>query len=157
MIQGGKNVACELCQQDGGLLIIQGPGWRLIRALDENFPAFYRVVWSAHVAEFSELSPQDQVACMGVVSLVESELRRALNPTKMNLASLGNVVPHLHWHVVARFDWDTHFPNPIWGAPQRSPCTERLAELKAALPSLDQTLARACAEAGQLPNGPFPL
>ena len=137
----GSNDACDLCQQDGGLLITQGPSWRLIRALDENFPAFYRVVWSAHVAEFSELTPQDQVTLMQVVS-------------KMNLASLGNVVPHLHWHVVARFDWDTHFPNPIWGAAQRSSCIERLAQLKAALPALDQTLTRACAVAGMPSNGP---
>ena len=150
----GSNDACDLCQQDGGLLITQGPSWRLIRAHDENFPAFYRVVWLAHVAEFSELTPQDQVTLMQVVSMVERELRRALNPTKMNLASLGNVVPHLHWHVVARFDWDTHFPNPIWGAAQRSSCIERLAQLKAALPALDQTLTRACADAVMPSNGP---
>ena len=40
-------------------------------------------------------------------------------PTKINLASLGNLVPHLHWHIVARFDWDSHFPQPVWGAAQR--------------------------------------
>ena len=47
---------------------------------------------------------------MGAVSSVERVLRDALAPTKINLASLGNVVPHLHWHVIARFDWDSHFP-----------------------------------------------
>jgi len=38
---------------------------------------------------------------------------------KMNLASLGNMTPHVHWHVVPRFADDRHFPNPIWAAPKR--------------------------------------
>ena len=43
-----------------------------------------------------------------------------VNPDKINLASLGNMVPHLHWHVIPRFRDDRHFPEPIWGAPQRN-------------------------------------
>ncbi|TNY02522.1 HIT family protein, partial [Escherichia coli] len=50
-----------------------------------------------------------------------------LRPTKVNLASLGNVVPHLHWHIIARFDTDSHYPAPVWAAAQR----------EAALPALD--------------------
>jgi diadenosine tetraphosphate (Ap4A) HIT family hydrolase len=38
-----------------------------------------------------------------------------LHPDKINLASFGNVVPHLHWHVIPRFEDDAHFPAPIWG------------------------------------------
>jgi diadenosine tetraphosphate (Ap4A) HIT family hydrolase len=45
-------------------------------------------------------------------------LRRLLQPTKVNLASLGNQVPHLHWHVIPRFADDAHFPDPVW-APRR--------------------------------------
>ncbi len=56
---------------------------------------------------------------MEVVCSVERTLIRCLRPTKVNLASLGNVVPHLHWHVTARFEADSHFPQPIWGAAQR--------------------------------------
>jgi diadenosine tetraphosphate (Ap4A) HIT family hydrolase len=42
-----------------------------------------------------------------------------MHPDKINLASLGNMTPHLHWHVIPRFKQDKHFPQPIWGVPQR--------------------------------------
>jgi diadenosine tetraphosphate (Ap4A) HIT family hydrolase len=46
---------------------------------------------------------------------VEKTLRTLLNPIKVNIASFGNVVPHLHWHIIPRFEGDPHYPNPIWG------------------------------------------
>jgi diadenosine tetraphosphate (Ap4A) HIT family hydrolase len=52
---------------------------------------------------------------MSIVLAVEQALRRVLNPDKVNLASLGNMTPHLHWHVIPRFRDDRHFPNPVWG------------------------------------------
>jgi diadenosine tetraphosphate (Ap4A) HIT family hydrolase len=60
-----------------------------------------------------------------------------LQPDKINLASLGNVVPHLHWHVIPRFADDPHFPNPVWGQrlrdhPHAAP-PELAARLAAAL------------------------
>ncbi len=42
-----------------------------------------------------------------------------MQPDKMNVASLGNMTPHVHWHIVPRFRDDRHFPHPIWAAPQR--------------------------------------
>ena len=112
-------VECPLCHSTGGILVATGPRWRVIRAEDAAFPAFYRVVWAKHVAEFSSLSAADRAECMGVVCAVERTLLRYLRPTKVNLAALGNVVPHLHWHVIARFEADSHFPQPIWGVAQR--------------------------------------
>jgi len=56
---------------------------------------------------------------MAVVWDVEAVLRKVMQPTKMNLASLGNQVPHLHWHLIPRFSDDRHFPDPIWADPQR--------------------------------------
>ena len=73
---------------------------------------------------------------MDAVTEIERVLRSLLAPTKVNLASLGNVVPHLHWHVIARFDGDSHFPAPIWAPAQRDtvPALRRpLAEVDAAL------------------------
>jgi diadenosine tetraphosphate (Ap4A) HIT family hydrolase len=101
------------------VLIASSPLWRVIRAEDAIFPAFYRVVWNEHVSEFSALSSAHRSECMDVVCTVEQVLINALQPTKINLAALGNVVPHLHWHVIARFEADSHFPQPVWGAPQR--------------------------------------
>ena len=111
---------CSLCDEVGGVLVATGARWRVVRAEDAAFPAFYRVVWNDHVAEFSALSPAQRSECMEVVYTVEQVLIAALQPTKINLAALGNVVPHLHWHVIARFAADSHFPQPVWGAPQRA-------------------------------------
>ena len=72
--------------------------------------------------------------------MVEQALRQHLSPTKVNIAALGNMVPHLHWHVIARFDWDTHFPAPVWAAAQRPRPAEPEAALRALLPALEVQL-----------------
>ena len=137
--------ACELCREAGGVLVFQSAQWRVIRAEDAAFPAFYRVVWRAHVAEWSDLSLADEAALMGAVGAVERVLRDMLAPTKINLASLGNVVPHLHWHVIARFDWDSHFPAPVWAAAVREVTPAPVTRLRASLAELDARVARAVA------------
>ena len=142
-----RQPGCELCEQAGGTLVATGPSWRVIRAADDNFPAFYRVVWTDHVAEFSDLSAADRAACMDVVARVERVLRERLAPTKVNLAALGNMVPHLHWHVIARFDWDSHFPNPVWGARQRDVAPAAVTRLAVPLAALDDAVRAAVAEA----------
>ncbi|OYD51658.1 HIT family protein [Acidovorax kalamii] len=133
-------MACPLCAEDGGALVWRGEHLRVIRAQDAGFPAFYRVVWNAHVAEFSDLSAAERAHCMEAVALVEQALREHLAPTKVNLAALGNVVPHLHWHVIARFGWDSHFPSPVWAPAQRpSPAAQEDA-VRALLPALEAAL-----------------
>ena len=113
-------------------MVWQGAHLRVIRADEAGFPAFYRVVWQGHVAEFSDLSPAERQHCMDAVVVVESALREFLQPTKINLAALGNVVPHLHWHVIARFQGDSHFPAPVWAAAVRD--SSVLPDLIAAIP-----------------------
>lgn len=56
---------------------------------------------------------------MHCVFALEAAMRECFAPLKINLASLGNQVPHMHWHVVARHADDTHFPDPIWAARKR--------------------------------------
>ncbi|QKV54207.1 HIT family protein [Comamonas antarctica] len=134
---------CVLCTTPGGALVWQGARLRVIRADEPGFPAFYRVVWTDHAAEFSDLSRDERVLCMEVVAAVESVLRAQLQPTKINLAALGNMVPHLHWHVVARFEWDSHFPAPIWAAAQRERPLEQEAAIAARLSEVDALLVAA--------------
>ena len=122
-------VPCPLCDADGGLLVFRNEDLRVIQANEAGFPAFYRVVWNRHVAEFSDLSPAERQVCMHAVAKVEQLLRSELQPAKINLAALGNMVPHLHWHVIARFDWDSHFPAPVWAAPKRQPDAQKMAAL----------------------------
>ena len=133
-------MSCPLCVEDGGELVWRGEHLRVIRANEAGFPAFYRVVWNDHVAEFSDLSAAERAQCMDVVVAVEQALREHLSPTKVNIAALGNMVPHLHWHVIARFDWDSHFPAPVWAAAQRpSPLAQEDA-VRSRLPALEAAL-----------------
>lgn len=133
-------MACPLCADDGGALVWRGERLRVIRAQEAGFPAFYRVVWNAHVAEFSDLAAADRTHCMDAVVLVEQALRQHLSPTKVNIAALGNMVPHLHWHVIARFDWDSHFPSPVWAAALRPSPAAQEAAVQALLPALELSL-----------------
>jgi diadenosine tetraphosphate (Ap4A) HIT family hydrolase len=113
-------VSCPLCDTSGGPLLWQDEFCRIVLADEPDYPGFLRVILNAHVREMSDLSPADQQALMRVVLATEAALREVMAPDKVNLASLGNVVPHLHWHVIPRFADDPHFPNPVWGARQRS-------------------------------------
>lgn len=113
----------------------QGADHRVILADEPRHPGFCRVVWTAHVREMSDLPPADAARLMATVLTVERVLREQLAPDKINLASLGNVVPHLHWHVIPRWCDDSHFPDPVWAAPRREPPARALdrAALLAAL------------------------
>ena len=134
---------CPLCTTDGGALIWRGDKLRVIRAAEEGFPAFYRVVWTDHAAEFSDLSATDRALCMDAVALVERVLREQLSPTKINLAALGNMVAHLHWHVIARYDWDSHFPASVWAPALRERDEAREAAVAQQLPAVDAALQKA--------------
>jgi diadenosine tetraphosphate (Ap4A) HIT family hydrolase len=144
-----KQQGCALCGTAGGVLVFECAQFRVIRAAEAGFPAFYRLIWTSHVAELSELAPADRHLCMDAVAQVEQLLRKHLQPAKVNLASLGNVVPHLHWHIIARFEWDSHFPAPVWAVAQREAPSGDLARVESLLAALETEmallLARACA------------
>jgi diadenosine tetraphosphate (Ap4A) HIT family hydrolase len=133
---------CELCETPGGDVIWQDGLCRVVRVGGtdgEAFPGFCRVIWQAHVAEMTALSISDRRHLMNVVFAAEAALRTLAQPDKINLASLGNVVPHVHWHVIPRWRDDSHFPAPIWGATQRHAPARRPpdnAELAAAIAEL---------------------
>lgn len=131
---------CPLCLADGGRLVWRGARLRVVHADEPGFAAFYRVVWNAHVPEFSDLQPREREHCMQAVVRVEQVLREQLAPTKINLATLGNRVVHLHWHVIARFEWDSHFPDAVWGAALRAQDTDRIAAMAARQPMVHDAL-----------------
>lgn len=136
-----RQPGCELCECDGGTLVAQTQQLRIIRADDADHPAFYRVIWNDHVAEWTDLNAGERALMMSTVEAVEGVLREHLEPTKINLASLGNVVPHLHWHVIARFDWDARWPAPVW-APKNKEVADATSRLKLPLAALDQLVAQ---------------
>ncbi len=112
--------SCPLCRPVGEDVLWRAPHWRVILAREPDYPGFCRVVWNAHVREMTDLDPAARAALMDAVYAVEAALRAVLAPQKINLASLGNQVPHLHWHVIPRFADDRHFPDPVWAAPLRT-------------------------------------
>ncbi len=135
--QGG----CPLCDATGGRVVFEAADFRVVHAEEAGFPAFYRVVWRDHVAEFSDLDAAARARCMAAVAMVERVLRERLAPAKVNLAALGNMVPHLHWHVIARFEDDSHFPAPVWAEARRPRDAAREAAVTASLPAFERTLA----------------
>jgi len=110
---------CPLCDTPGGTLLWQDDFCRVVLADEPDYPGFLRVILNAHVKEMTDLPAVDQATLIRVVLASEAALREVMAPDKVNLASLGNVVPHLHWHVIPRFADDPHFPNPVWGSKLR--------------------------------------
>jgi diadenosine tetraphosphate (Ap4A) HIT family hydrolase len=137
------NPPCPLCSPTAEDLVHRDEQLRVILVDDPDYPGYARVIWNAHVAEMSELAPADREHLMRVVMVVESVQRRVLAPHKINLASLGNLVPHLHWHLIPRYTDDAHFPQPIWGSRLREPDPQVLAARRARLPALRAALADA--------------
>jgi len=111
--------ACPLCTAPGGAILWQDDFCRIILADEPDHPGFLRVIAKDHVKEMTDLAPADRDTLMRVVWAAEAALREVMAPDKVNLASLGNVVPHLHWHVIPRYADDPHFPNPVWGGRKR--------------------------------------
>ena len=114
-------MSCPLCDSAGGETLWQDDFCRVVLVGDTpDYPGFCRVILNAHQAEMTDLDAAGRARLMDVVWQVEAALREVMRPDKINLASLGNVVPHLHWHVIPRFADDPHFPNAVWGAKLRS-------------------------------------
>lgn len=135
--------SCPLCDEDGGTLVLRASDLRVVLVDDPDYPGLCRVIWNEHVREMTELAPPQLARLMGAVFAVEDAQRAVLAPLKINLASLGNVTPHLHWHVIPRFADDAHYPRPIWGARQRESDPSASAQRRALLPRLaDEIRAR---------------
>lgn len=119
---------CPLCRPENEDVLLQTANLRVIAVHNEpKAPAFCRVVWREHVAEMTDLTPPQRQELMDAVYRVETAMRQVFRPAKINLASLGNMVPHLHWHVIARFADDANFPDPVW-APARREAAAGLPE-----------------------------
>jgi diadenosine tetraphosphate (Ap4A) HIT family hydrolase len=135
------DTTCELC------IAPPAPLWSnehfsVILVDDANFPGFCRVIWREHAREMSDLTTAERAVLMEAVHQVEMAQRDILTPDKINVASLGNVVPHLHWHVIPRFANDSHFPNPVWGNATRDAEPAVLAARRALLPQLTAAIVQ---------------
>jgi diadenosine tetraphosphate (Ap4A) HIT family hydrolase len=114
------NETCELCASPGGAVLHTEPLCRVVLVADADYPAFCRVILNRHAREMTDLDSVERQRLMAVVFAVERALRETLRPDKINLASFGNMTPHVHWHVIPRWRDDRHFPQPVWGCAQRA-------------------------------------
>jgi len=135
---------CILCKEelkpDEGQLIWRGDDCRVILVNDPDLPGFCRVIWNRHLAEMTDLSHGEREHLMTLVFAVEEAIRHVMHPDKVNVASLGNMVPHLHWHVIPRYKDDAFFPGSAWSKKtQETPATilqarrEKVQKLPAAI------------------------
>ena len=129
---------CELCTSLGGELVWQNALCRVVLVADAEYPGFCRVILNQHVREMGDLPETERQSLMHVVFAVERALTRLMRPDKINLASLGNVVPHVHWHIIPRFTDDAHFPQPIWATPARPGNRRTAPDLKKLQNTLDE-------------------
>ncbi len=135
---------CPLCQPDAVEMVIWSDTFcRVIWVDDAHYPGFCRVILNAHVKEMTDLPPAERLRLMNVVFAVETAVREVAQPDKINLASLGNMVPHVHWHVIPRWADDVNFPDAIWAASRRTASPRGVpkdfrAQLQARIPSLLQ-------------------
>lgn len=133
---------CELCSQPGGEVAYECAEYRVVLIEDKHYPGFCRVIWKEHVREMTDLSVEQRHTFLQAVWKVEAAVREVMQPHKVNLASLGNLTPHLHWHVIPRYEDDLHFPSPIWAQTQRWPDPAAITARRALLPALREAIKR---------------
>ena len=112
--------------------------WTLCEVLlltDTNYPWLVLVPARTGLRDFHDLSPDDMVRAGREISRASEALMELFAPDKINVAALGNMVPQLHIHVVARFTDDAAWPSPIWGVAPAKPYAPdaldaRLADLR---------------------------
>jgi diadenosine tetraphosphate (Ap4A) HIT family hydrolase len=137
-----RGVGCELCELAASSKVVANDKFSVILADEANYPGFARVIWNGHVREVSDLADEDRLLLNEAVFKLEQAVREVMQPLKVNVASLGNVVPHLHWHVIPRYADDAHFPAPVWAQAVRATSADVLEERRALLPELKRAIER---------------
>jgi diadenosine tetraphosphate (Ap4A) HIT family hydrolase len=136
---------CELCELSAPT-VVDNDKFAVILVDDANYPGFARVIWKDHVREVSDLSDADRLLLNDAVWKLELAVREVMQPLKVNVASLGNVVPHLHWHVIPRYADDAHFPAPVWAQAARATDEAVLVARRKLVPALAEAIARRFAD-----------
>jgi diadenosine tetraphosphate (Ap4A) HIT family hydrolase len=84
---------------------------------DQFFPGYCFVFTKNHVTELFHLDKETRNGVIEEVNRVAAALDRLFKPAKINYELLGNMVPHMHWHIVPRFTDGPLWPRPIWSEP----------------------------------------
>ncbi|AQP99214.1 HIT family protein [Pseudoalteromonas aliena] len=113
---------------------IELANWPLCKVLllnDSQYPWFVLVPRQPNLKEIIDLSEADQIVYLKESAKLSKLLIKVFNPDKLNVAALGNMVPQLHIHHIARFKSDKAWPAPVWGKFSAIPYTdEQIEKLK---------------------------
>jgi diadenosine tetraphosphate (Ap4A) HIT family hydrolase len=101
-------VNCPLCNQEDEDIIFQNILFRVI--LINEIPGYIRIITQKHIKEFSDLEDKEIIQIMQSVKNIEKTMIKLLNPDKINIAEFGNMVPHLHFHIIPRYINDPWWP-----------------------------------------------
>lgn len=110
---------CELCLTATLPILWQNNRFRVILVNNQNIRGYLRLELIEHVKEIHHLTPAIQSEMYKIMNIIENIVTDVYSPDKINLASLGNKIPHIHWHIIPRFTNDNFFPQSIWSKPVR--------------------------------------
>ena len=133
---------CELCTAHHPREIWRDDLVYVIDASNEALPCFIRVISTQHKAEMTDLSEDERAYIFRILMLIEKNMREIVCPDKINLASLGNMVPHVHWHIISRWKDDAFFPDSIWSAKHQEMPLEHFKHRKSAAERLLKILPK---------------
>lgn len=105
--------------------------WPIARVLlmnDTNYPWLILVPRRVDLRDLHDVAPEDEVVFLGEVNHAARALQEMTGADKMNIGALGNMVPQLHVHVIARFESDAAWPDPVWGKHTAVPYSDGAAE-----------------------------
>jgi diadenosine tetraphosphate (Ap4A) HIT family hydrolase len=92
----------------------------LIRVeVEESEVPWLKIFSQKPYKEFSDATDEVKSEILRALDVIGKAMIDFYTPEKINIASFGNYLPHLHWHVMARFQNDSYFPEPMWGEKQR--------------------------------------
>ena len=97
--------------------------------IEESEIPWLKIFTQNSYKEMSEVPAEIKFEIYDLLDLIEKHMLAYYQPEKINIASFGNYVPHVHWHIMSRFKEDSYFPEPMWGEKQR--------EARLGLPSFD--------------------
>lgn len=135
---------CSMCMKwndEPGLRITELEHCYVLLNRDQFFTGYTLVVTKEHVTELFHLDKKTREAVIEEVNLVAATLYKLFRPAKINYELLGNMVPHMHWHIIPRFIDDKLWPRPVWAEPHTERCltadayAERIAHIREGLNS----------------------
>lgn len=110
---------CDRWQGDADLQIAELEHSYLILNRDQFFPGYCLLFTKQHQTELFHLDANVRQGLMEEISRVAQGLADCFQPNKLNYELLGNLVPHIHWHLVPRFRSEPLWPRPIWSEPHQ--------------------------------------